>query len=270
MATYPQSTAPASVRWRAGSLTATVADGAQVDTLASEGDQAVTLTQGTAASRPLLRHAVTELGGKAALDFDGTDDRMVSSTSLVLTATSTWFLAWVPKTGTAVGQPWFVTNAEFFWNTDGGWGAWVSTSLFANDALVRGSGNACTLLYAGASSQVYLGGTLSSSGNPGSAAVSAAATLGDHGSEIRRLPGFVAELVILDYTPTADQRSAVHSYFQDEYGITVADYVPSIAMAKVAPASTVTAAGWTAVGKPTHHEALASQAVADYITAAGA
>jgi hypothetical protein len=84
-----------------------------------------------------------------------------------------------------------------------------------------------TIVFDGASSAIYVNGTSAASGDAGTGGLgNAAITIGWHPSVGgREFSGDVYEFLIYDHALTTNERATAHSYAQDTYGVTVADYV---------------------------------------------
>ncbi len=233
-------------RWRASDLTG--ADGSTVESWTAVTGQV--LSQATAGARPVL---ATDANGRRLVRFDGVDDRLFSEALVYLNDRpgSTMYVAARLRTVSATG-----THNIIFSSTGASAGnarhllrmssAKISIGgrrldgdTFAGSAPASPTINLDQLYvftsgaeYSAARIAGWVDGTVhtdqafqtagnTSATNPLNVSLGAATTTGF-------FDGDLYEVVLYDAFHTAAERSAVHSYFQDTYGIAVSDYVPPL------------------------------------------
>ncbi len=234
-----------------------LANNAPVASWPDTGGSSTPLVQATSASQPLFKTSVAELNGKPAVYFDGVDDSLKAVTA-ESSNPSTLFFVCVPRVKDVNSQPFFArknsSGADFEIYNDSAIGAYITGT---NLQFIVGTPH---VLGAGA---VY---TLHGGNNPGGAAlfsngsllgidldVSTGSASGDihvgwnFGAQSRWFQGDVAEVIIFNRVLTDAERATIHTYIQNEYGIVVADYVPSGAEGSGRPKVNL-GAGW--VEKP--------------------
>lgn len=103
---------------------------------------------------------------------------------------------------------------------------YAGSLLQATTAVSQTTGGVVTTVLNGVSSAVYVNGASSVTGSPGTGGLaSAPITIGWHPTVGgREFSGDFYEFLVYDHALSAGERSVVHTYVQDIYGITVADY----------------------------------------------
>lgn len=226
----------------AGSSLAT--DGQTVQEWHDQSSSAVDVIQTTSGFRPIFR--TSEINGKPAIDFDGTDDRLIvaGQTPAVLRVTD-YSLFVVGKLDT-------LSINQSFYSTYGLVGGSHSSGNFfsfrssaADIRLLHGTGSpadASNVLnsngtigtsyekYTAISDQtnevqkLYIGGTLDDSntsgqdvGYPTESTLVIGAT--DFQPMAEFLNGKIAEIIMYDSVISDDDRNGIHDYLSDKYGL---------------------------------------------------
>lgn len=209
-------------QWRVNDLAD--ADGAAVTNWASQVG-GVTLTQATAANRATMR--TNRVNGKKALDWGAVaNTKFYSGTIVTDTQPTTWVAIVSADASISTNQHQVIHSTQELHTETGGWKMYAGTSIAAQGTVGTGY-MVITAVYNGASSQIYKNGTLIFSGSIGTAATGTALNIGRHPTSGRQWRGDMAEVLRYSTALDAIQRAEVHSYVQDFYGITVADYVPT-------------------------------------------
>lgn len=255
---------------------------------------ATELTQATDADKPQMR--TTGIGGKRALKFDGVSDVLRKSTPPYMSGVSgatTYGVFTIPavptesklifalttdQTGTLLAglQIYVVSTGAARLG-----GRRVSADAFT--AITSARTDLCTgtphvlcgvMNYATGAMELYVNGKLEATGtlpstgttaaaNPARMALGAGAT-----SNANYFPDQIGMTGLYHAAHDAANRAEVHSWVQDTYGITVADYKSSVALSTYRPASTLAAGGWTTAA-PSLHAALSDQSSTTIITGSG-
>lgn len=234
----PDSIATLSAWWRADSLG--LSDAAAVSSWANSAAGGAAAVQATGANQPTLQTG--EINGRPIVRFDGTNDHLVSTASASLAAT----------TLVAVVKPVDVVNTHTVRGAGDGTSGSGSGALqyrisggrqslvrqataevgtTSNTTLSTTSFSIITATFTNATSYAfYLNGTADGGGSHAETLAPGAGTTigfnrdtGDTGGEY--LGGDLAELIIYSSVLSTENRSRVHSYLSDKYGITVSDYI---------------------------------------------
>lgn len=236
------------LRFRASDLTG--ADGSAVSSWASSVGTS-TASQGGAAATPTLVKADANFNGKSSVNFDGVDDWLTLngdalSFSSNVPGITGFAVARMTGTGT-VARRFFTfsttssgsTRASMDRGTADEWRmqgrrldadslqSQMSAPASASPSVVTGVWD-----YANAKIHMYhnggtrLDGVVFQTAGNTSATNSAACSIGASSSGGNSFfLGQIAEIIIYKRMLTASERAEVHSYIQDEYAITVSDYV---------------------------------------------
>lgn len=241
--TYDPAAIPGlAARWRAADITGLV-DG---DPVASWTDSVagIVASQATASAQPT--YAAVGLGGKPAVQFDGTDDSLVSGQI----SESNYTVAVVVQLNTSsIGYRTILNQTCTS-------GSWSLRSYSGNNTGIQflfnsGLGSSVDktkphLVVGEAPSQVgWVDGTSNWSGSSQSFTLDGGTLAVGDGS----WSGTVAEILVYSRYLTATERGQLDSYVQDFYGITVSDYVPSGGAAQTVAPNGITST--LAVGTPT-------------------
>lgn len=228
MAVFPSGTS-ALYRWKASDIA--LADNTEIDSWpAATGGVALS---GTTSTRPTLQ--TNELNGKSVVRFDGAGDvAFTGDTAFTSTAQPiTWYVALNQSSAATSGL-----RQVMFFDGDGGSNSleclidagvrhtWGGSGYPAFGSQTADTWTVWTLTFASGTATSYLNG--SADGSPGSTGAAATGTkllVGGHRSDFRPFGGDIAEIVVCTGAHDATIRASVHSYMQDEYGITVTDYV---------------------------------------------
>lgn len=206
-------------RWRADSITG-VSDGAAVSAWpALTGGQ--DLAQPTSGSQPT--YAASGIGGRPAVRWPSTSStaHMVVSTLAVLSQPVT--IAVVCKPSDTTNMHAVHVNEELQINSSK-WTLYGGANLIATDNATAVA-QVVTGTYNGGSSLLHVNGAQQASGAGGGVGTVATLNLGRHSNGTRYWRGDIAEVLMYSLALSAGQRSQLHSYVQDRYGITVADFV---------------------------------------------
>jgi len=252
----PTDVANLSARWKASTCSG-YGDGNPVDSWTdSIGSVSVA---NTAFNRPVYRSSVAGLNGKPAVEFDRALTQGLYTTTpndLLRNVTGqTTFVAWrTPATdpllylnnwdafigitdGTSIdSRLWFGHNntprqQAYVERLDGAYTTPVggTSSVAINNAYIE----TIAVDYSGGTASTWRNGALDANavslGSSGSTSntASAATAIGASyitGNISAPLHGYLAEVLVYSRVLTANERSVVHSYLQDEYGISVSDY----------------------------------------------
>ena len=236
------------VQWaRADDITTT--DGGSVTRWPSRVSGGADLVQSTASSAPVLR--ATGLGGRPAVEVSGNRFMTTGTLDWPAQGYTLWAVASRTRTG-AVGVlaadgnstgtratrlGFSDANAAYFANRSTG-------GVFRNDLSGRATTSGTPVVLTGISTatgaEAFLDGVSDgvTTGGGETLATSRALSLGRFYSGGGGLTGQVAEWGVYDHALSADERSALHSYLSDRYGIPVADYAAPTA---TTPTPTATA-----------------------------
>lgn len=203
-------------RWRADSIAQ--ADGTAVASWEAKTG-GVALGQTTAANQPTYHTA--GIGGKPSVRFDGVDD--ILSGAITSRAQPVTIVAVTKSDVLPVShRQLYHLGVEMMAHENDVWTGYAGAELYGGAVTVDPA--VVTIIADGGSSVIYKDGTGATPGNLGTSGLGSTAYVGGHPSLSRPWDGDVAEILVYDHVLTADERSAVHSYVQDRYGITVSDY----------------------------------------------
>lgn len=201
--------------WDASSLN--LADGTAVSSLDDQSGNARTVSQGTAANRPLFKTAI--LNNKPVLRFDGTDYLQVSG--FTLNQPNTIFV--VSSTTTDAAQPYvfdsantsarhamFAQSAVAF-NTFAGSVAGVTENIPSSHAV-------WSLIFNGASSEVWKNSVSKGVSNPGAHNLTGF-TMGARFNGAQAHLGDIAEALIFNSALSGTDRGTVETYLRTKYGL---------------------------------------------------
>lgn len=224
-------------RWRADSIAQ--ANGSAVASWpALTGG--VALDQATAASRPTL--ATSGIGGKPAVRF-------TSAGSVYLTAaitarsqpTTTIVIYRLTRATDPIMQLWDAGGQQII-TLAPGYDTWAGVDL--QGGTLNTNPNVLSYVADGAGSRLVINGTQVAAGNSGAGTITGTVNVGFRAGTSRGIDGDVAEILIYSGALSTADLATVHTYVQDQYGITVADYTG----AAVPPASGSGASAWTFTG----------------------
>lgn len=212
-------------RWKASSLA--LSNGAAVTSWpALVGGSGATLTNGTATA-PTYQTA--GIGGQPAVKFVTANTQSMGTGTITAQAQPMTVVVvhQLTRTDTTI-QEIFAGNTPQIITIGGATGY----DCFAGNDLATGTlttaARALTYVINGASSAIYLEGTSGTTGDAGAGTIGTSLMIGNHQTaNTRWLDGSIAEILVYSQALNATDRSTVHSYIQDLYGITVSDYVPS-------------------------------------------
>lgn len=211
-------------RWRADSI-------AQADNTAVASwpnlNGGVDLAQATSGDRPTYRTG--RQNGKPAVAWPTSAGGTVH---LLSTAFATQAQ---PVTFVGILKPSDISNMEFFhWGgtaemyiESSKWNSWTGASSIASaGAPTPNAWVVWTFVVNGASSAMYINGTQVATGNAGSLSLGTTLNFGRHASTAgRNWRGDIGEFIVYTDAADATKRAQIHSYVQDYWGITVADYL---------------------------------------------
>lgn len=203
-------------RWRADSI-------AQANSTAvsswTDSVGSVALTQATGGLQPL--YIVSGINGLPIVRFDGNDDTLAAT---ITSRTQQYTFAIVGQSAVVPtsGRQLVWSGAEILSIATGLWEMWSGASLDGGSVTTSPTLTVCQ--FNSVSSNLYLNGNLSISGDAGTGATGTALQIGNHSSISRPWNGDVAEVLLYDHGLTAGERAELGTYTQDRYAITVADY----------------------------------------------
>ncbi|TAH32479.1 hypothetical protein EYC59_05920, partial [Candidatus Saccharibacteria bacterium] len=253
----PLPTANLAARWRADDLSG--ADGSAVSTWGdSSGNGIPAAVQATGSKQPLLRTNVSALGGHKAVEFDGTDDCLtLSGAALNLFKNASYLSVFIvyklPATAITTGSRTLIgfstgtsaasQRAAVTTHASGTLYPSLTVRRLDTDAFLGVSnGPALATGHAGVMTSRFLYGTQTMSlyDNGSSIVSNSAAQTAGATSNTASLAaaigaradattdyfsGMIAEVIIYNSPDTTSMRTAVESYVQDAYGISVSTYV---------------------------------------------
>lgn len=220
-------------RWRASAISSPPADGAVLTTWTeTDGSSNADAVQNTTADKPTYRSSGAFLpNSKPVVEFSTANTEWMAATLAQNTAVSRFMVVrfkTVNVLQTITSSPLQISlsstakivtaieNVTFLSNGNG------------PSTLVANTWYALTLTSNGSNSAIsYVNGTLETSSSTAHTNSGTGLSFGSKLDLGETLNAYIAE--VLDYSAvlSAGDRATVHSYIQDEYGITVSDYVPS-------------------------------------------
>lgn len=216
---------PASVpgllrRWRADSIAQ--ANGSAVSSWAALTG-GVALTQATGTNQPTYQtSSINSLPGVRFV----TDD-WLAATITADTQPVSYVIVLKPNS-TATYQTIVHNGVEIQLNPSPGGTGPLSWEMFGGTSNITGgspSTNPVVLTaVSDTTSAVYANGASVVSGSAGTSGATTTINVGRHPSVSRPLNSDIAEILLYDHALTAPERATVHTYVQDRYAITVADY----------------------------------------------
>lgn len=227
---------PASVtvldRWKGDDLTG--ANAAAVSSWPAAAGVAV--AQPTGANQPTKRTNV--LNGHTVARLDGTNDSLDGTLAAADAQPFTlYFLIKATVLGNVkrqiLGGP--GGGLELYINaltsTTGTRASWWGNAERTFGTVTQNTWELWTIVADTTASLFYVNGTSAYSGNSGSASLGPAVYLGRHLSAGNYFNGDIAEVVHCDGANDATQRTAVHTYFANEYALTIAGTAPPAGVA---------------------------------------
>lgn len=215
-------------------LQAPVADATALSTIADHSGLARNLSQADASKRLLYRTAA--LNGNPAYEADAVDDWASVTVSGVNTTAQTlsvvakyvggasavrvWPMMVMNAGGTRILAPYRRTGTTSAW-----WGFFRTSSTVELDSgLTSTNWSVVTLVRDGTTSSLYIDGTLITSGAHTGTLLYDTIQFGGRSGTTDSFGGQIALGAAWDKALDSTERAALHSYVQDTYGITVADY----------------------------------------------
>lgn len=210
-------------RWRADSIAQT--DNTAVATWANLAG-GVDLTQATGASQPTYRTG--RQNGKSAVAWPTSGNSSYVSASTFATLAQ-------PFTMVGVCKPQDIGNMELaHWGNaemyiqSGKWGVFAGSGFASTPAPVAATWYVFTAVFNGSTSAIYVNGTSVGTGSTSSGSgLSSTLNLGRHASNgSLNWRGDIGEFLVYSEAADANKRAQIHTYAQDYWGISVADYTP--------------------------------------------
>ena len=199
--------------------TLSLANGAAVANWAATNG-AETLAQATSANQPQYVASVTEFGNKPGVLFNASDFLQATTSASNQPVT----LVLVVSTNVDGDEQAIHHGSELLataqkWVGYSGNGGLTSTATTGPQVV--------TYVANGASSAIYVNGTLKASGTSGTTGLNTVLRMGLHTDGSRQFLRTIAEYREYGSALTAAERSSVHSEMQNAYGIAVSDYSTS-------------------------------------------
>jgi hypothetical protein len=197
-----------------------VADGAAVTTWPDSSNDAIVVTQGTAANKPLYR-ATGGPNSRPAVDFDGSNDFFDLSTLSVTSGSKSFFIVGNPTDTSGTGQYFFDTStgriiiahcaATGAFNQVG----WYDGTWRAIAAATTGNQFLEWVLTSGGNGEVWRNGSSLGTAAYSAKAIGGTTTIGQ-GNYYK---GKISELLIYDTALSAGNRQLVESYISQKYAL---------------------------------------------------
>jgi hypothetical protein len=223
-ATPPAERSPNTVnllyRWRADSVTG-VADGAAVASWPALAGS-VPLAQATAGNRPT--YVASGIGGKPSVRFTTSAQQWLSATITAQAQPHTIvFVHKLNRTAAPNQQLWHAGNQLI--TTPPSYDAFGGVDL--QRGTVTTSPTVLTWVADTASSRIVQNGVVQGAvGSNGTAGIGTALRIGANSGGTQYADMDLSEVFVYSGAKTAADLAVTHSYVQDRYGITVADYTP--------------------------------------------
>jgi hypothetical protein len=179
-----------------------------------------TLTQATAGNRPTILTS-GGAGGQPALRFDGVDDWMAFTIGSALSQPFTVCVVLQFSVSNGASQILHLGNSELLIEGTA-WEAYASSLLSGGTPTTAVA--VVTATFNGASSTIHVNGTQVAAGAVGGGTATGTFNLGRHPAVSRPLPADVYEILVYSGAKTSGDRAEIHTWVQDTYGVTVADY----------------------------------------------
>ena len=200
-----------------------ISDGAALATWPDSGPNGYNLTQATSGNRPLFR--ASAIGGRPAVEFDGSNDNMAVAFGTTYSQPNTVFVVvqFVSVPSSADPYPWMDGNASSnrHWmgrSSAGQYAIWAGDPFLnsgvaasTNPVLVRG-------VYNGASSSIAINSGTAVNGSTGSTGLSGI-KLGSRWDNLRQVAVKIAEVVAYNAVLSGTDIGRVESYLRDKYSL---------------------------------------------------
>lgn len=208
------------VRYRADDITGVADGGAVASWPARVGNQP--LTQATAASQPT--YVAAGVNGLPAVRWpSATNSVFMTATGLASFSQPATVIFVLKNTTATASIHAFTWNNELQINAPR-WYLYAGANLVEPTDATANAWQVVSAALNGSTSAIFHNGTQAVTGNAGTQGFTGTFHLGQRGDGQRRFQGDIAEVLIFNRVLTATERGSVHSYVQDRYGITVADY----------------------------------------------
>jgi hypothetical protein len=175
------------------------------------------LAQGTAANRPTLQTA--EANGHNVVRFDGSNDTLTIASVLGLTTFPTYtFGVW--NMANAVNQgllQWGNFCGGQAINSGGSIECYNGASM--TNAITKGAWRMTLVVNNGASSRIWIDGTLVKSGNSGSTFPAGTLVVGAAGNSTGPLNGDIAALLVVEGAPSTDDNELLFGWAAHRFGL---------------------------------------------------
>lgn len=209
---------------------------------------APTVAQGTSSQQPVFRAGVLGANARAAVDFDGTDDRLEAADSNIGRNLGAVTMYCVVRCDTASGvRGIFAAStgassnaARFYIRTDSGvptmGGRRLDSDSFqtisGSGSIVDGKAHVITAIfdYANSNAYLYVDGnlkgsttTFQTSGNTSDTNALAVKMGSNSSGQAEFWDGYISEVLVYSGAHSAADRSTIHTYIADDYGVAVSD-----------------------------------------------
>jgi hypothetical protein len=234
-------------RWRASTISSPPADGATLQTWTDTSGNANDAVQATAGFRPVYRSSGAFLpNSKPVVEFTTATSQRVQATVAQNTAATRFMVVYLKSL--AADQTLSSSLLQMQVSTAGILRAAVENVAFVNNngttVLAINTWYVLTVSDNASNSDIsYINGTADGSGTTTHTLTGTSLFIGGEYTGGEYASCYIAE--VLDYSTvlSSTDRATVHSYAQEEYGVTVSDYAPAAGSLEAGPATNIHRSG---------------------------